>query len=193
MFPLLMPALIGAGIGGGVNLLRGKNPLQGALLGGLGGAATGGMSNYFNTGSLLGASPVGQQVANAAMGSVPASAVGNAVVGNSVADMGLKQVGETFYNPEYFFGLNQGMPLFTGGQGLLSNAMDMASTSIPEALKNELTAQNMVGVANILNQQTQAPRISSAGGGGLRVGGPVQYQPLSTVSMPTRTRRTLIG
>lgn len=179
-----MPALIGAGIGGGVNLLRGKNPLQGALLGGLGGAATGGMSNYFNTGSLLGASPVGQQVANAAMAGAGGAPFAGAVFNPATG---------TFLNPEYFVGSSSSLPIFSGGQGLLSNAMDMASTSIPEALKNELTAQNMVGVANILNQQTQAPRISSAGGGGLRGGGPVQYQPLSTVTMPTRTRRTLIG
>lgn len=184
MFPLLMPALIGAGIGGGVNLLRGKNPLQGALLGGLGGAATGGMSNYFNTGSFLGASPVGQQVANAAMAGAGGAPFAGAVFNPATG---------TFLNPEYFVGSGSSLPIFSGGQGLLSNAMDMASTSIPEALKNELTAQNMVGVANILNQQSQAPRISGGGGGGLKGGGPVQYQPLSTVSMPTRTRRTLIG
>lgn len=183
MFPLLMPALIGAGIGGGVNLLRGKDPLKGALLGGVSGAATGGLSNYLGTGSVLGASAAGQQVANAAMAGAGGAPFAGAVFNPATG---------TFLNPEYFVGSGSSLPIFSGGQGLLSNAMDMASTSIPEALKNELTAQNMVGVANILNQQSQAPRISG-GGGGLKGGGPVQYQPLSTVSMPTRTRRTLIG
>lgn len=183
MWNFLMPALIGAGIGGGINLLRGKDPLKGALIGGVGGAATGGLNNYFKTGSLLGASPVGEQVAQNALIGAPQ------VAGNFAT---LPGGSGTIFNMDYYNTM-LGTPIYTGGQGLLSNAMDMASTSIPEALKNELTAQNMVGVANILNQQTQAPRISSAGGGGLRGGGPVQYQPLSTVSMPTRTRRTLIG
>lgn len=181
MWNFLMPALIGAGIGGGVNLLRGKDPLKGALLGGVSGAATGGLNNYFKTGSLLGASPVGEQVAQNALIGAP-QAMGNFALSPS----------GTILNMDYYNTM-LGTPIFSGGQGLLSNAMDMASTSIPEALKNELTAQNMVGVANILNQQTQAPRISGSGGGGLRGGGPVQYQPLSTVTMPTRTRRTLIG
>lgn len=183
MFPLLMPALIGAGIGGGVNLLRGKDPLKGALLGGVSGAATGGLSNYLGTGSVLGASSAGQQLAQNALIGAPQ------VAGNFAT---LPGSSGTIFNMDYYNSM-LGTPIYTGGQGLLSNAMDMASTSIPEALKNELTAQNMVGVANILNQQSQAPRISGGGGGGLRGGGPVQYQPLSTVSMPTRTRRTLIG
>jgi hypothetical protein len=182
MFPLLMPALIGAGIGGGVNLLRGKDPLKGALLGGATGAVTGGVGNYFNTGSLLGASEVGKQVAQNAMIGAPQA------MGNFVTD----PLTGTILNMDYYSNA-LGTPIFTGGQGLLSNAYDMASTALPEALKNELTPQNMVGVANILSQQTQAPRISGSGGGGLRGGGPVQYQPISTVAIPTRTRRTLIG
>lgn len=181
MFPLLMPALIGAGIGGGVNLLRGKNPLKGALLGGLGGAATGGLSNYLSTGSVLGASTVGQNVANAAMagaGEAPfAGAVFNPATG-------------TWINPDYFVGATTGIPLYTGGQGLLSNAYDMASAAIPEELKNQITPQNMYGVASLLQQQSQAPRISG-GGGGVQSGGAVKYEPLSTVSIPTRTRRKI--
>lgn len=47
--------LTGAGIGAGVNLLRGKDPLQGAVLGGAGGAIAGGI----NGGSLLSSGATG--------------------------------------------------------------------------------------------------------------------------------------
>lgn len=46
--------LTGAGIGAGVNLLRGKDPLQGAVLGGAGGAMAGGAFGGAGAGSTAG-------------------------------------------------------------------------------------------------------------------------------------------
>lgn len=178
-------ALIGAGLGAAGSALTGKNILKGAALGGLTGGAFGG------SGSLLGKTELGKSLFGAAAGSVPASQVGKEIAANSIGDMGLRQVGETFYNPEYFVGLNQGVPLFTGGQGLLSNAYDMASNAIPSMLKEQMTPANLYGVSKIIadTQTRPLPAPPSASGRG---GSAVQYQPMSVVAIPQQPKRKLI-
>ena len=44
-------ALLGAGLGAGFNMMRGKDPLQGAMLGGLGGGLASGASGYLASGA----------------------------------------------------------------------------------------------------------------------------------------------
>ncbi len=134
-------------IGGGVGLLTGglKGGLQGAALGGLGG----GLSNYVKGGSFL---------QNAA-----AKPIANAVVPGSLETMGMKTIGDTAYNPEYFAGLGFGAPIYTGGQGLLANATSGLLSNLPDYV----TPQNVIGAANLLAnqeapQRTPAPSPSSS-------------------------------
>lgn len=169
------------GIGAGLGLLTGgtKGALKGAALGGIGGA----YNNWANTGSLLGASPVGAKVAEAGMAAnAPfAGAVFNPTTG-------------TFLNPEYFVGAGSSMPVFTGGQGFVSNALDDLSNYIPSYMRDNFTPQNMLGVANILGQQQRAPQLPAPQpASSTRSGSVVPFTPLSTVKLLQTPRRTLIG
>jgi len=169
------------GIGAGLGLLTGgtKGALKGATLGGLGGA----YNNWAQTGSLLGASPVGAKVAEAGMAAnAPfAGAVFNPTTG-------------TYLNPEYFVGAGSSMPVFTGGQGLVSNALDDLSNYIPSYMRDNFTPQNMLGVASILGQQQRAPQLPAPQpASSTRGGSVVPFTPLSTVKLVQAPRRTLIG
>ena len=83
-FPaLLLPALLGAGVGAATS----KNPLQGALLGGAGGALTGGLA-----GGLGGAANGAAQIGTAAPGLTIASAgAPTAGVAGQAVTMGLPE------------------------------------------------------------------------------------------------------
>jgi hypothetical protein len=131
--------LIGAGLGAAGSAVTGRNPLKGALLGAAGGGLTGGASNYFNTGSLLGASPVGAQVAQNAMIGAP-QAMGNFAT----------LPGGTIANMDYYQNI-LGTPVFTGGQGVFSNAYDMATNALPDIVKSNATPTNLM-LANSLLQ-----------------------------------------
>jgi len=79
-------ALLSAALGGGTAAATGKDPLKGAILGGLGGAAFGGLSSALS-GSMPGAAAAGAEAAGAAAGSVqPALAAGQtySAMGNVV-------------------------------------------------------------------------------------------------------------
>lgn len=158
------PVLIGAGLGAAGSALTGKNPIQGALMGGVGGGLTGGASNLMNTGSLLGASEVGKQVAQNAMIGAP-QAMGNFAT----------LPGGTIANMDYYQNV-LGTPVFTGGQGFASNAMDMAGTMIPEALAKNLTPSNLLGVGNLLANIDQRAPMQASPMASLRQGrAPQQY------------------
>lgn len=169
------------GIGAGLGLLTGgtQGALKGAALGGLGGA----YSNWANTGSLLGASPVGAKVAEAGMA---ANAPFTGAIFNPATG--------TYLNPEYFVGAGSSMPVFTGGQGLVSNALSDLSNYIPSYMTDNFTPQNMLGVANILGQQQRAPQLPAPQpASSTRSGSVVPFTPLSTVKLLQTPRRTLIG
>ena len=175
-----MPALIGAGIGGGLNLIRGKSLggiLQGAALGGAGGALTGGINNYIDTGSIFGANALGQQIAKDAMISNAAQGIGQGAIANGVTT----PWGTTIDPTEYAFA-NTAYPIYTGGQGVFSNAMGDITSAIPSAVKDYATPQNLLGVAALATQDTKAPSMALGGGASVRGGQAPQYQgfPLAT-------------
>lgn len=180
-------ALIGAGLGAAGSALTGQNLLKGAALGGLTGGTLGG------SGSLLGQTALGQSLFGTAAGTVPASQVGKQVLANSIDDMGLvfNPATGTYLNPANFAFANTSNPLFTGGQGILSNAYDMASNAIPSMLKEQMTPANLYGVSKIIadTQTRPLPAPPSASGRG---GSAVQYQPMSVVAIPQQPKRNLI-
>lgn len=144
----------------GVNLIRGKDPLQAA--------AQAGLTSQFGgaDGGLLGNQIPGAEIA---------SNVATDVAKDSIASEGMKQIGDTFYNMDYYKNLF-GNPIYTGGEGLLSNIGDELKTSL-----SSIAPQNLIGVASLLNDQpdTSAYR-QSAGTGGVSRGSGQQL----TVEMP---------
>jgi hypothetical protein len=133
-----MPVLTALGINAGKNILTGQDPLQGAAQAGLAGGV----------GGLLGTTIPGAEVAT------------NPVAG-SIADSGMVSVGGTFYNPEYFAGTSLGMPMYTGGKGLLSNVAGDIGASL-----GDITPQNLLGVASLLDQPDTSQYRQMAGTGG---------------------------
>ena len=144
-------ALIGAGLGAVGSAVTGRNPLQGALLGG----ATGGL--FGGKESLLGSKLFSS-------GAVPASEVGKSVVANSIDDMGMKlnPYTGTYLAQDSFLGASTPFPVFTGGQGVFSNAMDMAKNAVPDVLSRNLTPSNLIGVGNLLANIDQRPQVGAS-------------------------------
>lgn len=144
------PVLIGAGLGALGSAVTGRSPVTGALLGGAGGGLFGGGS------SLLGSS--------LSSGAVPASSVGQAVVANSIDDMGMmfNPATGTYLSKDAFLGASTPFPVFTGGQGVFSNAMDVASNAIPDVLTKNLTQSNLLGVGNLLANLDQRQQMGAS-------------------------------
>ena len=165
MFGLLgLPMLYGALAGGGINILRGKNPLKGALLGG----ALGGLGGMFSP-------------AVAGTAGATGTATSGAVLPGTVESMGLvfNPATGTYLAPEAFLGASTAFPVFTGGEGLLSNAFGNISSSIPSSVKDYMTPQNMIGVANMA-MQNQAPLQNIGGTAQARPGQAPSYTPFQT-------------
>jgi hypothetical protein len=144
-------ALIGAGLGAVGSAVTGRDPIKGALLGGAGGGLFGGAGNLMNTGSFMGASPVGAQIAqNAMAANAPfAGAVFNPATG-------------TYLAKDAFLGASTPYPVFTGGQGVFSNAMDTVTNAVPDVLTKNLTPSNLLGVGNLLANIDQRPQMGAS-------------------------------
>lgn len=144
------------GIGAGLGLLRSGNvggALQGAALGGAGGA----IGNMLKAGEALKGAEV---VSSAAKGVAPfEGAVFNPTT-------------QTWLNPEYYVGTASPLATYTGGEGILSNALGNISSNLPDYV----TPQNLLGAANVLSNITprQQQQISPSPTGGVRQGGSVQ-------------------
>lgn len=205
MFPAFFaPMLWGAGIGLGTSLLTKRDPLTGALIGGATGGLLGGQGSLlgdslFKTGSVAsnagagaGAGTAGSGAFEASMGLDKAYNAGSlaGLPGSGVIEstgMALNPATGTYLNPEYYVGAQTPLATYTGGEGLLSNAMGNIGDKIPDVSKYA-TPQNLMGVGNILSDINATPRIASPGGG-VKGGGAVNYQPLSNVTVQKRKRR----
>jgi hypothetical protein len=139
-----IPVLQAIGMNAGKNILTGQDPLKGTVEAGITGGITGG---FGGDGGLLGGTSGAQVAANPVAG--------------SIADSGMVNIGGTFYNPEYFAGTSLGVPMYTGGEGLLSNV----AGDIKSAL-GDITPQNLLGVASLLDQPDTSQYRQMAGTGG---------------------------
>lgn len=189
MWQFALPALQAVGINAGVNLLRRKPIFENAATAGV----TGGVLGGFNGGGLFSSNPTA-----AAASSAPTSA------GAFEAAMGLPQTTSaiesagmvfnpatgTFLNPEYYAGATSPLATYTGGEGLLSNAMGNIGDSL-SGLGDNLTPQNLLGVSALLSNMNQAQPMPSAGGGGggMQGGTPPKFEPFVTGQVYTRKRR----
>lgn len=125
---MMKAMLTGAGIGAGVNLIRGKDPLQGAVLGGAGGALAGGI----NGGSLL---------------SSGAGATGGNAVAQGASHLGANMATSQAVTPSI---LQTGSNV-TGG-GLFDNfgtGLKNLATSVNDTTGMENKDWTMLGLSNI--------------------------------------------
>jgi hypothetical protein len=198
MGQLAVPIMIGAAVGGGTKLLQGKGLggiLKGAALGGAMGGATGG---------LMGAAG---GVGGAAGGTASQSAVGAAQGAGQGMGVGLLDAGQGMvFNPSSVLSsgapgiptsalesaIGQGVQLPAGvADALASNNIGQIPSSylsqFGQYAQDYATPQNLLGVSQVLAQPSPAPNFS--GGGGVRGGGAVQYEPISNVVVSSRKRR----
>lgn len=214
MGQLAVPIMIGAGIGGGLNLIRGKNPLQGALLGGAGGALTGGIGGAMGGGATGGAgSGLASGTGSAIAGTgIPLSAVQNGV------GQGIQLAANTAPSTLMDFGITPlaaGSGLTTadlafqpslvnslGGSGSVNNLAQYATgtgtnlmASTPSSLdkfykyaKDYATPQNLLGVAQLATENNQAP-LQRIGGGDISRGQMPQYVPFNVGEVQTWKKR----
>jgi len=150
-----IPVLQAIGMNAAKNIATGQDPLKGGIEAGITGGVTGGIGGTTSgtTGGLLD-------------NTIPGAGVSSIVPG-SIESAGMTNVGGTFYNPDYFVGESIGMPTFTGGQGLLSNAADEVGSMF-----GNFTPENLTGVASLLGEQqdTSQYRQMAGTGGGVKQG-----------------------
>ena len=148
---------IGAGVGGGTSLLRGKSlgsSLQNAAIGG----ALGGAGGYLG-GAMGGAGGATSTGANMLDDAAQLSGV-------TAEGLVFNPATGTFLNPSYFAGATSGMPLYTGGGSALSQigtGLGSLGSNISNVMPGDVLMNNPVGYGNLaLNaygtmNQPQAP------------------------------------
>ena len=134
-------ALLGAVIGGGSSALQGKDPLEGALLGGLTGGAGAGISNAF----LGGAGAAMTPATEAALGSAMTGA--DAAIASEAAGLGAMQP-TTFANMPTTGGLfdafkSFGTSIGDGQSGTTMNALKQIGSSAVDQVANAKTPEKV--------------------------------------------------
>lgn len=185
-------ALIGAGIGGLTSALRGKNILKGAALGGALGGVGSGVGSLMNGGSFLQgagldgltgvAGDVSSQGANGLLGAGAANSASLAVptiaqsatpaISGSIGSDGLVQVGDTFYNPEYFANMSGSSPIYTGTGSMLDKfkmGAQSLGSDLSAKLPDAMSIDNLTGAAQVANMYQPTP-LQSAPSGNIKVG-----------------------
>jgi hypothetical protein len=181
-----LPVLIGAGVGGLTSALRGKNILKGAALGGALGGVGGGIDGLLKGGSFLEGAGLGglsgatgeavSQGAGGLLGATGSAGTGASLIptiaesatpaiSGSIGSDGLVQVGDTFYNPEYFANMSGASPIYTGNGSLLDK-LSMGAQSVgsdfSSMMPSNFGVDNLQGAAQIaMGQPVQASPIAS--------------------------------
>jgi len=131
------PITIGAGVGAGISMLRGGNPLKGAAMGGLGGAGYGALTGSGMAGNLLSQGGVlGGAATGAGTSVVPGAtnAIGNAGMISPFTPQGVAGVQTMtpgLTGAEQVLGqagqqaMAQSAPLYTGSQGMMDTGGGM--------------------------------------------------------------------
>jgi hypothetical protein len=159
--------LMGAGIGAGVNMLRGKDPLQGAVMGGAAGGA-------FGAGG-VGAGAGGAGAGGTVVSQGPAH-LGTAVATNTGA-VAPHLVSETA-NSGLLSSLGNASDVFKSGQGLLQDTFGIS----PEQQNMEMLKFGIDKMTPEQQQQIQHANLAqvagnpNAVGGGVNSVGPTEQQ-----------------
>jgi len=187
-----LPVLIGAGVGGLTSALRGKNILKGAALGGALGGVGSGVGSLMNGGSFLqgagldGISGAAGDAVSQGAGGLLSTPVENlaptliesvtplapSAVSGSIGSDGLMQVGDTFYNPEYFANMSGGSPIYTGAGSMLDKfkmGAQSLGSDFSSMMPNNIGIDNLQGAAQIASQFQPQP-MQAAPAGRIEVG-----------------------
>lgn len=197
MWNFVMPALTAIGINSGLNVLRRRPILENAGTAGV----TGGILGGFNGGGLFGGTKAATAGAipktaaefEAAMGLPSSEFIGgggslaSAATGTNSMGLVFNPATGTYLNPEYFAGATTPLATYTGGEGLLSNAMGNLGSSLGE-IKDYITPQNLVGVSSILSNMNAVPRPVASGANTI-TGTPPKFVPFTTGQVFERKRR----
>jgi len=155
-------AAIGAGVGGGTSLLRGKSlgsSLQNAAIGG----ALGGAGGYLG-GAMGGAGGATSTGANLIDDAAQLSGV-------TAEGLVFNPATGTFLNPQYFAGATSGMPLYTGAGSALSQigtGLGSLGSNISNVMPGDVLMSNPLGYGKLAldtygtMNQSQAPLQPSA-------------------------------
>lgn len=150
-------AAIGAGVGGGTSLLRGKSlgsSLQNAALGGV----LGGAGGYLG-GAMGGA------------GGATGGTTGAALPGSIGTELVFNPATGTYLNPAYFAGATSSMPLYTGAGNALSQigtGLGSLGSNISNVMPGDVLMSNPLGYGKLAldtygsMNQSQAPLQPSA-------------------------------
>ena len=150
-------AAIGAGVGGGTSLLRGKSlgsSLKNAAIGG----ALGGAGGYLG-GAMGGAGGATSTGANMLDDAAQLSGV-------TAEGLVFNPATRTFLNPQYFAGATSGMPLYTGGGSALSQigtGLGSLGSNISNVMPGDVLMNNPLGYGKLAldtygtMNQSQAP------------------------------------
>jgi hypothetical protein len=184
MWNFAIPALQAIGINAGVNLLRRKPIFENAATAGV----TGGVLGGFNGGGLFSSSPTAASVPSSAGAFEAAMGLPQTTSAIESAGMVFNPATGTFLNPEYYAGATTPLATYTGGEGLLSNAMGNISDTF-SGLGDNLTPQNLIGVSSLLNNMSDMPRPVAASGGSVQGGTPPKFEPFVTGQVYGRKKR----
>ena len=163
-----IPVLQAIGMNAAKNVVTGQDLLKGSVEAGVTGGILGGFSPTSSGAEVSGVG--GSTGGVAGVGTAPSAAGGgissSGIVPGSLESEGLLKFNSatgTYLNPSQYVGESIGMPTFTGGQGLLSNAADEAGSML-----GSLTPENLSGVASLLGEQQdtgQYRQMAGTGGG----------------------------
>lgn len=182
--PSIEPVVMGAGIGALGSAVTGRNPLQGALLGGATGGILGGKE------SLLGKTAFGQKLFGSAAGGFdPTTAVGGALPASTVVDQSGNIIGANLSRA----GASQGAQI-AGAEGLgnlvTNNVTDTIAPKVFNTARNTIpnpsivrdAAGNISGVNMSISPQPQ----SLIGSIGDAAKANVMQNPISSINMATQ-------
>lgn len=188
-----LPVLIGAGVGGLTSALRGKNILKGAALGGALGGVGSGVGSLMNGGSFLqgagldgltgAVADAGSQGAGGLLGATGAAGTGASLaptiaqsatpaISGSIGSDGLIQVGDTFYNPEYFANMGGSSPIYTGSGSMLDKfkmGAQSLGSDLSAKLPDAMSIDNLQGAAQVASMYQPQP-MQAAPAGRIEVG-----------------------
>ena len=175
-------AMVGAGVGGGTSLLKGKGigkSLQDAAIGGVLGGAGGALG-----GAMGGAG-----------GTAAGSTTGAAVPGSIGTELVFNPATGTYLNPSYFAGATSGMPLYTGAGSTLSQigtGLGSLGSNISNIMPGDVIMNNPLGYGKLaldtygaMNQQPQPMQAQQLGL--IRPQPTGQYQPTLQARIPQST------
>jgi len=174
--------LMGAGLGAGINMLRGKDPLQGAMMGGIGGGLASGFSGALAN---AGATTAGGTMAGEGASMMMNEAVRNAgtpalggILGNSPLDDAISNIG------------SKGLGLLEEHTGITNKDLNTMALTTGIDMATEGNPDNTIRHESIQNVKADYP-VEQAPSGNLNVLGPQEAETFGLGTDPEIIQKTL--